>query len=74
MRCEICGREKEKLINCLLLKGKGICSACCFAISSGNSQFLQKLKENYDISKEDALKRCRECLKTSLPISPIIDK
>lgn len=74
MKCEICGEEKDKLISCLLLKGKAVCSSCCFAISSGDPKFLQKLKQNYKILKHDALKRCSACLKTSLPISPIIEK
>lgn len=74
MKCEICGREKAKLISCLLLKGKGVCPACCFGISSGNPEFLGKLKQNYKILKQDALTRCNACLKTSLPISPMIEK
>ncbi len=58
--CVICNKEKEKTLDCKLLKSK-VCFSCCFIISAGRPEILKKIKNDYGFSKETIMKACAEC-------------
>ncbi len=58
--CVICNKEKEKTIDCGLLKKK-VCFSCCFIISAGRPEILKKMKNDYNLSKENIMKGCSDC-------------
>lgn len=62
--CAICGKilEKDKSIACKIFDGKRICLHCCFEVSTGNAELIQKIREEKHISKEEILETCRECM------------
>jgi len=59
--CAICDKEIEKTVSCQLI-GKPICLSCCFAISSGRSDMIQRIRKEYELQKEEILRRCGSCL------------
>jgi len=59
--CVICGKDVEKTIKCQLLY-KPICLSCCFALSSGRTDMIQRIRKEYELEKEEILRACGSCL------------
>jgi hypothetical protein len=59
--CAICEKEVEKTVRCPLIN-KSICLSCCFALSSGRPDMIQRIRKEYDFQKEEILKACSTCL------------
>ncbi|MQY65267.1 MAG: hypothetical protein GH147_02125 [Clostridia bacterium] len=59
--CAICEKEVEKTVKCPLLN-RSTCLSCCFAISSGRVDMIQRIRKEYELQKEDILKACSTCL------------
>ena len=69
MKCRICLQEVQKYKECMIgkslnskVQGIIVCLKCCFAISSGKPEYLKKVKQIFNLDKEDILKTCEECL------------
>lgn len=60
MKCPVCQQEVNKLLDKCNL-GIGICSKCCFNISSGQPEFINYLKKNVKLTKEEILLKCSQC-------------
>ena len=61
VECAICEREVEKTVKCPLIN-KLVCLSCCFAISSGRADMIQRIRKEYELQKEEILKACSSCL------------
>jgi len=59
--CAICEKEVEKTVKCPLIN-KSICLSCCFAVSSGRTDMIQRIRKEYELHKEEILKACSSCL------------
>lgn len=59
--CAICEKDVEKTVKCPLLN-RSTCLSCCFAISSGRVDMIQRIRKEYELQKEDILKACSTCL------------
>jgi hypothetical protein len=60
--CAICQKEEvDKTVGCPLLN-KTICLSCCFAISSGRTDMVQRIRKEYELQKEEILQACKTCL------------
>jgi len=59
--CAICEKEVDKTVKCPLLN-RSTCLSCCFAISSGRVDMIQRIRKEYELQKEDILKACSTCL------------
>ncbi|MCK4802500.1 hypothetical protein KAS33_02405 [bacterium] len=59
--CAICEKDVEKTVKCPLLN-RSTCLSCCFAISSGRVDMIQRIRQEYELQKEDILKACSTCL------------
>jgi len=59
--CAICEKDVEKTVKCPLLN-RSTCLSCCFAISSGRVDMIQRIRKEYELQKEEILKACSTCL------------
>jgi len=59
--CAICGKEVEKTVRCPLIN-KSTCLSCCFALSSGRADMIQRIRKEYELQKEEILRACKSCL------------
>jgi hypothetical protein len=66
--CAICEKDVEKTVKCPLLN-RSTCLSCCFAISSGRIDMIQRIRKEYELQKEDILKACSTCLEKAGGVS-----
>jgi len=59
--CAICGKEVDKTVICPLIN-RLICLSCCFALSSGRTDMIQRIRKEYELQKEEILRACKSCL------------
>ena len=67
--CAICGKDVEKTVICPLIK-RLMCLSCCFALSSGRADIIQRIRKEYDLQKEEILKACSSCLEKAGGFGP----
>jgi len=59
--CAICEKEVEKTVKCPLINRR-VCLSCCFALSSGRADIIQRIRKEYELQKEEILRVCSTCL------------
>jgi len=59
--CAICEKEVEKTAKCPIIN-RLICLSCCFALSSGRADMIQRIRKEHSLQKEEILKACSSCL------------
>jgi len=59
--CAICEKEVKKTVKCPLINRR-VCLSCCFALSSGRADIIQRIRKEYELQKEEILRACSTCL------------
>ncbi len=60
MKCSLCQQESDKL-NDKCNVGIPVCPKCCFHISTGSPDYINRLKKELKLTKEEVLGRCAGC-------------
>jgi hypothetical protein len=60
MKCFLCQQETDK-VNEKCLLGNPVCPRCCFHISTGAPDHINRVKKELKDTKENILAKCGAC-------------
>ena len=60
MKCALCQQETDKLNDKCGL-GMPMCSKCCFHVSTGSPDYINRIKKETRLAKEEILGKCAGC-------------